>query len=174
MGPRNKPRLELAIYATREPGTYAYALFESPKSTKKLISNSTVKHRVHNSLTFTIEGLNPVTPWRYERVAVDDVRAEDDILVRVIVGKVWSTATLKMFIGMVPVPVDGAGGFSSRTWARDVLGEVRKWCVGSWEEVEGKALEYVERKKKEGRCGVGQWERGIPLLDLHDGKEIVA
>ncbi|KAF2490457.1 hypothetical protein BU16DRAFT_530945 [Lophium mytilinum] len=176
MGPPNKPRLEIAIYATKEPGIYTYALFESPKSTKKLVSSATVKHSVHNKLTFTTEGLNPVTPWRYERVEIDDVRIEDDLLVRVIVGKVWSTATLKMFIGMVPVPVDGAGGLSSQTWVRDVLGWARKWTVGSWDEMEKKALEYVERKKKEGRCGAGaeNWDLGIPLLDLHNGKEIVA
>jgi hypothetical protein len=69
------------------------------------------------------------------------------------VAKVLSVDALTRAMEPVPVPVDGAGGFSCRTRARDVLGELaRQWAVSGfkgWEEVNREAEEYVERSKKE-------------------------
>jgi hypothetical protein len=54
MGPLKKPRLELTLYARpKHPGTYHYALFESPKGTEERPTNFATKHHVKNTLLVT-------------------------------------------------------------------------------------------------------------------------
>ncbi len=69
--------------------------------------------------------------------------------------------------------------FSCSTWVRAALDELRSsgGVVGlrSWEDLEKGAVEYVERKKGEGRWMAG-WsgEQGVPILDLLSGRESVS
>jgi hypothetical protein len=62
--PRNKPRLQLALYARpKHPETYHYALFVAPKSAEGPI----MKHHVKNTLQVDVSG-QATQPWRYERL----------------------------------------------------------------------------------------------------------
>lgn len=181
--PRNKPRLQLALYARpKHPGTYHYALLISPKSTKKQQANSATKHHVKDTLQ-NISG-ELTQPWRYERLAISDVQLEQRLLVRIVIAKVTSQDALERILEAVPVyQADGpdqakAQSFTCLTWLRAALEEVgRQGAVaelGEWEGIQKKALEYVERKKEAGRWSAGwKGEAGVPMLDLLDGREVV-
>ncbi|KAF1959320.1 hypothetical protein CC80DRAFT_533484 [Byssothecium circinans] len=181
--PRNKPRLQLALYARpKHPGSYHYALFISPKSTKQQQANSATKHHVKNTLQ-NISG-ELAQPWRYERLAISDVQLEQRLLVRIVVAKVTSPDALDRILETVPVyQVDDpdqakAQSFSCSRWVRAALEELGRQgavaALGEWEEIHKKAVEYVERKKEVGRWSAGwKGEVGVPMLDLLDGREVV-
>lgn len=187
--PRNKPRLQLALYARlKHPGTYHYALFISPKRTQRARSaDSATKHHVKNTLQ---NGSGELTqPWRYEHLAILDVRLEQRLLVRVVIAKVTTTMSseaLDRILEAVPVyQVDDDGpnrgqSFSCLTWVRAALEELRTHGavagLGEWEAIQSKALEYVERKKTEERRWSADWKGEIgvvPMLDLLTGREVV-
>jgi hypothetical protein len=191
--PRNKPRLQLALYARpKHPGTYHCALFISPKRTQRARSaDSATKHHVKNTLQNVSGELTQ--PWRYERLAVPDVRLEQRLLVRVVIAKVTTTTTtsspeeLDRILEAVPVyQVDDDGpnrgqSFTCLTWVRAALEELRTQGavagLGEWEAIQSKALEYVERKKTEEGRWSADWkgEVGVvPMLDLLTGREVVA
>ncbi|KAF2814338.1 uncharacterized protein BDZ99DRAFT_410806, partial [Mytilinidion resinicola] len=187
--PSNKPRLHLALYARpKHPGSYHYALFISPKGSRTHPPTTAIKHHVKNTL-LNISG-ELTQPWRYERVDISDVYFEQRLLARIIIGKLTAPVeVVEKVIAAVPVyqvgeeyPDPGelnAGVFSCRTWVRDVLVELgtKAVVVGltDWEGVQRAAVEYVERKKGEGRwSGEGKGEAGtVPLLDLLEGREVV-
>jgi len=181
---RNKPRLELALYARpKHPGTHHYALFVSPKSTKSKVSASSTKHHVKNTLQNIHGELSQ--PWRYECVAIPDCNVEQRLLARVVIAKVVvPIGDLEKTLTAVPVyqeddveVVDGRV-FSCRTWVRDALEELGKQGVivglTDWEHVQRRALDYVESKRKVGRWDV-TWggERGVPMTDLLSGEELI-
>ncbi|KAF1915358.1 hypothetical protein BDU57DRAFT_518296 [Ampelomyces quisqualis] len=180
--PRHKPRLQLALYARpKHPGTYHYALLISPKSTQKQQANSATTHHVKNTLQ-NISG-ELTQPWRYERLAISDVQLEQRLLVRVVIAKVTSPDALERILEAVPVyQVDDpdqakAQSFTCLTWIRTALEELGVQGavagLGEWEEVQKKALEYVETKKDMGRWSAGwKGEAGVPMLDLLDGREV--
>src|SRR4051812_47547491 len=143
--PRNKSRLQLALYARpKHPGTYHYALFISPKSTKQQPTLSATKYHVKNTLQ-NISG-EVTQPWRYERVAISDVRSEHRLLVRVIIAKVISPNALERILNEVPVyQIDDpdqakAQSFTCLTWVQAALRELRKSGVVTglkeWEEIQ--------------------------------------
>jgi hypothetical protein len=181
--PRNKDRLQLALYARpKHPGTYHYAFFVAPKNAKGPVT----KHHVKNTLQ-KIDGSNEVTqPWRYERTTVTDVKAEPRLLARIIIAKVAKSADeIQIILEGVPIyqveDLDKAEGqtFICKTWVRDVLRELSRQGalaanVGEWDVVERGALEYLDRKRAQGRWDT-TWKgaSGTPLMDLLDGKEIV-
>lgn len=181
--PRNKPRLQLALYARpKHPGSYHYALFISPKSTKqKKLANSATKHHVKNTVQ-NIAG-EVTQPWRYERLAISDIQLEPRLLVRIIIAKITSSDTVERILGAARVAqIDDsnqaeAQSFSCSTWVHAALEELsRQGAVvglGEWEEIQKKAVDYVERKRAAGRWN-GGWkgEAGVPILDLLDGREL--
>lgn len=180
--PRNKPRLQLALYARpKHPGTYHYAIFLAPKQGEQ---GPTTKHHVKNTLMNVEVKLSQ--PWRYERAEIPDVTLEQRLLVRVIIGKVaTSREDIERFLKCLPVyQVDDpdrakAKGFSCVTWVRDALGELKKQGtvtrLGEWEEVQRRALEYVDKKREQGRWSQSwESETGVPLFDLLEGRELVA
>ena len=184
--PRNKPRLQLALYARpRHPGTYHYALFVCPKSTTKQqqhANNSAIKHHVKN--TFQNVSGELTQPWRYERLAISDVQLEQRLLVRIIIAKVTSLDALERILEAVPVyqiddpDQEKAQLFNCLTWVRAALEELGGQGavaeLGEWEGIQKQALEYVERKKELGRWSVGwKGEAGVPMLDLLNGREVV-
>ncbi|OAL56809.1 hypothetical protein IQ07DRAFT_617321 [Pyrenochaeta sp. DS3sAY3a] len=181
--PRNKPRLQLALYSRpKHPGTYHYALLISPKSTKKQQANSATKHHVKNTLQ-NISG-ELTQPWRYEHLVISDVQLEQRLLVRIVIAKVTYQDALEKILEAVPVyQADGPDqvkgqSFNCSSWVRAALEELgRQGAVaglGEWEEIQKKALEYVERKKEAGRWS-SDWngEVGVPMLDLLDEREVV-
>ena len=92
--PRNKPRLQLALYARpKQRGTYHYALFVSPKSTKQKLANSATKHHVKNTVQ-NISG-EVSQPWRYERLTISNVQLEPRLLIRIIIAKITSSDMLE-------------------------------------------------------------------------------
>lgn len=181
--PRNKPRLELALYSRpKHPGSYHYALFVSPKSTKQKPAISATKHHVTNTLQ-VVSG-EAIQPWRYECLAVADVQLEYRLLVRVIIAKVITPDALERILEAVPLyQIDDsnqaeAQSFCCSTWLQAAVTELGKQKaiteLGEWEEILNKALNYLEKKRE-----MGRWDRewkgtaGVPMLDLLDGTEIV-
>lgn len=66
-----------------------------------------------------------------------------------------------------------AQSFTCLTWVRAALEELRKYGVVATlgeEEIQKKAMKYVERKR-----GEGKWKGkiGVPMLDLGNGREVV-
>ncbi|CZR61146.1 uncharacterized protein PAC_11042 [Phialocephala subalpina] len=181
--PRHKPRLQLALYARpRHPGTYHYALFVSPKSTKQQHANSATKHHVKNTLQNVSGELTQ--PWRYERLAISDVQLEQRLLVRIVIAKVTSLDALERILEAVPVyqtddPNQAkAQLFTCLTWVRAALEDLGRQGVvaelGEWEVIQKKAVEYVERKREVGRWSAGwKGEVAVPIFDLLNGREIV-
>ena len=184
--PRNKPRLQLALYARpKHPGAYHYALFVSPQSTKSNKQATTplaTKYHVKNTLQNVSGELTQ--PWRFERLVISDVQLEQRLLVRIVIAKVTSLDALERILDAVPVyqlndPDQAkAQAFSCLTWLRAALEELRVQGavakLDEWEEIQKKAFEYVERKKEMGRWSA-DWkgEVGVPMLDLLDGREVV-
>ena len=179
---RNKPRIQLALYARlKHPGTYHYALFVASKSAEGPIT----KHHVKNTLQVDVAG-QAAQPWRYERIMILDIEAEQRLLARVIVTKVTKPCEqVQRILESVPVyQVDDldqaeAQSFSCRTWVRDALQELRRQGavaaeLEEWEVVERKALEYLDKKREQRRWS-GTWKggTGVPLMDLLEGKEVV-
>ncbi|KAF2016898.1 hypothetical protein BU24DRAFT_140365 [Aaosphaeria arxii CBS 175.79] len=176
---RNKPRLALALYARpKHPTTYHYALLLIPKPTPNSpFTPAATKYHVKNTLQVLPGDSSFSQPWRFERDELDDVSRDPRLLVCVVVAKVLKVGRLEEVVK--GVSVDGDGGFSCRSWVRDVIGGLRRGegvvrGLGEWEEVDGKAREYVERKKEEGRWdGGGKGEIGVPVLCLVSGEEVV-
>jgi hypothetical protein len=181
---RNKPRLELALYGRpKHLHSYRYALFVAPKSTKHAPAVSGVKHHIKDTVQ-TIAG-EIRQPWRYERVAIEDINSEACLLVRVVVAKVTDLDAVQRILSRVPVPPanaldpDQATAFTCQAWTRDALRELRAQGavagLGEWDAVRQRAVDYVAKKKEKGRWEVG-WKggEGVPLLDMLDGAEIVA
>lgn len=163
--PRNKPRLQLALYARpKHPDTYHYALFVSPKRSRQQARTelAATKQHVKNTLLQHGSGGEIAQPWRYERLAVPDFRLEQRLLVRIVIAKVMTSATaLETILEAVPVyqvgDTDQADGalFTCLTWVRAALEELRARGavagLGEWEGIQNKVLEYVKRKREEGR-----------------------
>lgn len=122
--PRNKDRLQLALYArSKHPGTYHYAFFVAPKNTK----GSMTKHHVKNTVAIDASE-QVVQPWRYERTTVTDVASEQRLLARIIIAKVAkSSDEVQRILDGVPIyQVEDlekaeAQTFTCKTWVRDVL-----------------------------------------------------
>ncbi|KIW70682.1 hypothetical protein PV04_02927 [Phialophora macrospora] len=181
--PRNKPRLQLALYTRpKHPGTYHYALFVSPKFTRPLEGRTATKHHVKNTLQNISGELRQ--PWRYERIAISDVRLEHRLLVRVVIAKIISVDTLERTLEGLPIyQIDDsdqmkAQSFNCLAWvgaALEALGEKGVLAgLGDWDWIQRRSLEYVEGKNELGRWSAN-WpgEVEVPVLDLLDGKEIV-
>lgn len=181
--PRNKPRLQVALYSRpKHPGSYHYALFVASKNGLGQIT----KHHVKNTLLIDPTG-EATAPWRYERTMVSDVGAEQRLLARIVIGKVVvSDEEVQRLVEEVPIlQIDDpdtatAQSFTCQTWVRDVFQELRRQeaiatIFEEWEEVEQNASEYVETKREQRRWS-GSWkgDSAVPLMDLLQGKEIVA
>lgn len=172
--PRNKPRLELALYARpKHPGTYHYALFISPKSNRKQQSNSATKYHVKNTLQ-NISG-ELTQPWRYESLAVSDVQLEQRLLVRIVITKVTSPNAMGRILEAVPIyQVDDpdqakAQSFTCLTWVLAALEELRRQAavaeLGEWEEIKKKANRIRGKEEGDGKveCGLEGEGRGADV-----------
>lgn len=181
--PRNKDRLQLALYARpKHPGSPHYALFIAPKNAQGPIT----KHHVKNTLTTNASG-ETIQPWRYERTTITDVEAEPRLLARIIIAKVAAKSSddIQRILDSMPIyqveDLDKAEAqtFTCKTWVGDVLRELGSQGAlaadpGEWDVVEREALAYLGRKRKQGRWDV-TWKgrSGLPLMDLLEGKEVV-
>ncbi|GIZ39098.1 hypothetical protein CKM354_000248900 [Cercospora kikuchii] len=181
---RNKPRLELAIYARpKHPESPHYALFVAPKRDAGPI----VKHHVKNTWQVDDSG-QASRPWRYERTVVASLENEPRLLARVIVAKVLRTEEVQQVFYSIPVntedggivAVEMAASFSCKSWVKDAWeGLRRRRAIFSkfedWDVVERQAPEYVEKKRQQGRWdSSSKGAAGVPLMDLLEGKERVA
>lgn len=190
---RNKPRLELALYARpKHAGTYHYALFIAPKSRihqkkKNGIAPSATKFHVKNTLQ-EVDG-QIEQPWRFESVHIPDLTQEPRLLVCLVIGKIVSTddeAVERVLRGVPIYQVDDedqekAQLFTCRTWVRAALEELRESGVvagmADWNIIQQRGVEYVAKKNLEGRWevgwGGGQGGLGIPTKDLLVGRELI-
>nr|POE52146.1 hypothetical protein CFP56_52527 [Quercus suber] len=180
---RNKPRLQLALYArAKHPGSYHYAFFVAPKDQQ---AGPTTKHHVKNTLLVDDSG-TASAPWRYEQVTVSDITAEQRILVRLVIAKVvTSREDVQRILNGVHVgqadDVDDTTYevFSCQTWIRDAFEELQRQGAitagcSDWGDVDQKARAYAEGKRAQGRWD-GRWtgDSAVPLMDLLEDKELV-
>src|ERR1700712_1360638 len=99
---RNKPRIQLALYARpRYPGTYHYALFVTPKIIKAGELRGAQKHHVKNTLQ-NIDG-EVSQPWRYECLEIPAINLESRLLVYVTLGKIQSLNELQISLESVRI-----------------------------------------------------------------------
>lgn len=186
---RNKQRLQLALYARpKHPDSYHYALFITPKTGSR--QNNTSSQKPFSVTKFhvknTLQNINgeTVQPWRFERMVISDLLQEPRLLVCVVIGKVLPDAVEQEFPRVKIYQVDDpdqtkAQAFDCRTWVEAALDELRGSGAVSglldWETIEKSALEFVARKKDEGRWKVER--RGddvrVPTMDLLAGRELV-
>jgi len=178
--PRNKDRLQLALYARpKHPDSPHFAFFIAPKN----LQGPVTKHHVKNTMLIDESG-KAIQPWRYERTTITDVEAEPRLLARIIIAKVAKSADeVQQILDGVPIyqvednVKDEAQTFTCKTWVRDVLREMSRQGaanVGEWDVVEREALAYLDRKRKQGRWDVTWKGRpGTPLTDSLEGREIV-
>ncbi|KAF2158610.1 hypothetical protein M409DRAFT_30890 [Zasmidium cellare ATCC 36951] len=179
--PRNQPRLQLALYArSKYPDAPHFAIFIAPKKGGKA-----TKHHAKNTI-LSIPG-QISQPWRYERVDIPDVTLEQHLLVRVIIGKVTTSLDQvdEILKGIPVYQVDDpdrakAESFNCRAWAGVALEELKKqgavtMLEGDWAEIERRAKEYLGKKREQGRWSK-DWkgQPGVPLMDLIEGRELVA
>jgi len=180
--PRNKDRLQLALYARpKHPDSPHFAFFIAPKN----LQGPVTKHHVKNTMMIDESG-KAIQPWRYERTTITDVESEPRLLARIIIAKVAkSPDDVQRILDSVPIyqvedlDKDEAQTFTCKTWVRDVLRELSSQGAlstnpGEWDVVEREALAYVDKKRAQGRWDV-TWKggSGIPVMDLLEGKEIV-
>ncbi|EME78768.1 uncharacterized protein MYCFIDRAFT_199889 [Pseudocercospora fijiensis CIRAD86] len=187
IGYRNKPRLELALYARpKHPNTYHWAIFTAPKSSKGKPSRSVTKRHLLNTLQ-NIDGVVS-QPWRYERISIKDYTSENHLLARIVVGKVLTLNPendIEQSLGPLPIYQEDdedqakANLFGCYAWCRAAVEQLGKDDVvslkGSWDELELGALKFVEKKKADGRWN-GEWKgpAGVPMFDLFTQTEIMA
>ncbi|KAF2212259.1 hypothetical protein CERZMDRAFT_97538 [Cercospora zeae-maydis SCOH1-5] len=172
----NKPRLQLAVYARpKHPESPHYALFLAPKRGPGPV----VKHHVKNTWQVESSG-QAICPWRYERTVIASVDNEPRLLARVVMAKVVKGGEeVQEMISSVPVRLED-DSFSCKSWVKDAWGELRRRDAirskcDDWDVVERQVREYVDKKRQQGRwesCWKG--EAGVPLMDLLEGKELVA
>ncbi|CAK1354250.1 unnamed protein product [Cercospora beticola] len=182
---RNKPRLQLAVYARpKHPESPHYALFVAPKHDTVPV----VKHHVKNTWQVDDSG-HASCPWRYERTVIASLENEPRLLARVVVAKVLQSAEeIQQIFDSIPiytedegiVAAEGAASFSCKSWVKDAWEALRRRNAISskfddWDVVEREARGYVETKRQQGRWDTS-WKgaAGVPLMDLLEGQERVA
>jgi hypothetical protein len=175
----NKPRVYLALYARpKYPNTYHYALHVSPKLEDPNPGTLCAMKYHSKNILQNADGVVSI-PWIY---AAEPINPNSDarLLVRVLLGKVTDQKRFEALMESVPVIQDDPS-FRCVEWVQTAVeklagSDVVK-CSGKleWDTVKRTALDFVERKKKEGRFDVG-WKGNAGLVatyDLHLGKEIV-
>lgn len=160
---RNKPRLQLALYSRpQHPGTYQHALFISPKTPKS--SRPIIKLHVSKA--------------HLERVTVSTLSSEPGLLVLETIGKVTvSVDKVEQFLKDRFTAADDEED-DGVAWTRDSFEALRRGGLvsgaGRWDGIRANAVQFVERKRLEGRWET-DWkgEGGVPTLDVMEGKESV-
>lgn len=177
---RNKHRLQVALYARpKHPDSYHYALFISPKTGKEHIGSSASKHHALDTLQ-NVSG-EKSNLWRYQHLHLDDVNNERYLLVRIIIGKIFAQVQVARILEEIPVyqrddpDQEKARTFDCVAWVRDAVDKLQDSGavsgLGSFEHIERRSLQYVERKKNEGRWAQNS-KPGVPVLDLLREEEL--
>lgn len=174
--PKNKHRLYLALYArAKDPGTYHYALLISPKNDiDHPGSRETTKHHCKNILRAN-EAIVTET-WIYESISINP-DTDPQILARVLIAKLYDPDDTKARLAAVEI-LQGSPDYSCRTWISHALSQLNKveTCnTLDWALITQAALQYVSKKKDEGRYDVG-WKGDtsrVPTFDMLSHKELV-
>jgi len=160
---RNKPRLQLALYSRpKHPGTYQHALFISPKNPKS--SRPIIKFHVSNA--------------HLERVTISNLLSEPGLLILETIGKVTVSVDEIERVLKDRFTVHHGEDDDGVAWTRDSFEALRKEGLasgaGRWDSIRANAVQFVERKRLEGRWET-DWkgEGGVPTLDVMEGKESV-
>ncbi|KAF1957811.1 hypothetical protein CC80DRAFT_491167 [Byssothecium circinans] len=141
---------------------------------------SATKHDVKNALQNPFaDDLLATQPWRYDRDSIEDVQTEQDLLVRVIIGKVVTVVEeIDAVLAAIPVESVGLREFNDEMWMEAAIEELKKKeavkGLVTWKAMKGVAVDYVEMKKRIGRWDT-EWEgeKRVPMLDLMTGEEVV-
>jgi hypothetical protein len=167
---KNKDRIYIMLHARGGPG-YHWALTRSPKREDPTSTNETARYHARN---FPLPG-GGRGQWEYDRGSMGAIPT-NNALVRILIGKLKPSMRDQMEDVLAKVVViQGNPQWNCRTWLRTAIEELvnagivhRKW---DWEELESKALWYVQMKEKEGRFRAvdagGTFDgTGIPTYDL--------
>ena len=117
-------------------------------------------------------------PWIYEAVKVNP-NSDNWILVRVFLGEVRRVDIAERLFAEVPVIQDDST-FNCITWVQQALFRLNEDVkVGTrvpfdWDNIQNITLEYVNKKKQQGRFETG-WDGDssrVPTLDMMSSKEM--
>ena len=175
MMPRNKPRLNIALYARPNlPDDYHYALIVSPKDGS---SGITMYHATNARRS--AQGI-PSQRWRHEKFTLNSLSREPRLLVLVTVAKLLVPLEgITEILQDVPIYQPGDGdeykAFNCAAWVRSAIQRLydAKAIAGDagrkdWSWINDRVLKFVAEEKQEGQWDDHGWTGGteIPILDL--------
>lgn len=173
--PRNKPRLNIALYTRpNQANDYHYALIVTPKDGASAIT----MYHATNARRST-QGL-PSQRWRHEKFTLNSLSKEPRLLVLITVAKLLVPLDeITEILQYVPIyqPDDGEAfkTFNCAAWVRSAIQKLyeAKAIAGDagkrdWAWVDDRALKYVGEQKRASQWDDHGWAGGIdiPILDL--------
>ncbi|XXG98924.1 hypothetical protein Hte_005256 [Hypoxylon texense] len=171
MSASNKKRLYLAVYSSYPTGTrhedkrYRFSFLVGPK---------------HESCPFHGRGLRccvrrlSSTVWRYDETHVDDARTADDLLARVLIGKVTDEKQLLAILRGTPAQDDADYG-----WCEEVVTRIANSGkavtsppMQDWKSIERTTLAFMCHKRLSKRYPACPG-KPLPTWDALRGEEII-
>lgn len=138
-----------------------------------------IRCHVKNQLSPSPNG--PSRPrWEYEELALNDVRNTNNLLIRIMIGKIINAKNLLQTLRSVPV-VQGDPEWRCRSWCADALvalerdGQAMGASVLDWRRIEELTRRHVREKIAQGRFD-DSWllVNPKPTWDLWENKEVIA
>lgn len=175
-----KPRLYLALYARlKDPQTYHYALLVCPKH-ESVDSQVLDARKYHCKNIIQSKDGTISMPWTFEATNVNS-NNDHRLLVRMALGKIRKPDRVESSMRKVPIRQDDPC-FNCVEWVRLALAQMElDDLLGTdvkldWDRIKGKALEYVQEKKRQGRFELS-WKGNIskaPTYEYTTSTEIVS
>ncbi|KAI0184999.1 hypothetical protein EV127DRAFT_456483 [Xylaria flabelliformis] len=168
--PSDKPRLYVALYPSgvvnneeRKQARYHWGFLIGPKVEK------TPKKCARRTLS----------RWTYEEVPLENVRATNSLLARIVVAKIEDEQRLISLFRRIQV-VQGDPNWRCRTWVASALDAIMSdgKCVGTaeldWHKIEALGRQYVRAKTEAGRYQhAADMLKPKPTWDMLENKETV-
>lgn len=117
--------------------------------------------------------------WTYEEIPLENVRATNSLLARILIAKIEDEQRLIALFRRLPVLQDDPN-WRCRTWIASALVEIAKdgKCVGTaelnWQKIEAVARQYVDHKTASGRYrSAADLMKPKPTWDMLENKESV-
>ncbi|KAF1843617.1 uncharacterized protein K460DRAFT_378720 [Cucurbitaria berberidis CBS 394.84] len=171
--PSNKSRLYIALYPSgvvnNEERKYHWGFLIGPKVEGKDVIPG-ARYHVKNS----------PFGWVYEEIPLENVRATNSLLARILIAKIEDEKRLIALIRELPV-VQGDSNWRCRSWIASALAEISKdgKCVGTaeldWQKIEAFARQYVGDKTAQGRYrSAADMLKPKPTWDMIENRESIS
>ena len=179
---RNKPRLHLALYRSKRPETYHYALLIRPKPPN---AAAALKFHVHNE-PVKIDNIKS-EPRVFEAIDIPDISLEPRLLACIVIEKILvPLGRVNQILSDIPIqqikdPCGEDEGFDCVKWVQLAISALRRAGAVSnngftWDGIREEALRYMRRKRLERRWEPA-WNGGrqeeIATFDMLTGLDAV-